>query len=207
MKSYIKLLIAYIILGIIVVFMFFFFSTYSHADIAITVATVLGLALTAIGTTVGIIAIDKSHEAAMLNYSLSEKMNESKNSHEFYENILVPLQHLGNDIKLFGDNLFYSPKDKDDSGNLIMPPIPQDMYKHANIFYAKLNMIVLYVDSSVYRDIMDKAKILADDVNNIIECYEKSRMWVSDDTARLVKARNNSDELYNILVNILHIQK
>lgn len=207
MKSYIKLLLAYIILGIIVVLMFFFFSTYSHADIAITVATVLGLALTAIGTTVGIIAIDKSHESAMLNYSLAVKMNESKNSHEFYENILVPLQHLGNDIKLFGDTLFYSSKDKDANGNFIIPIIPDNMYKHANIFYAKLNMLVLYVDSSVYRDIMNKAKILADDVNNIIDCYEKSRMWVSDDTARLVKARNNSDELYATLVNILHIQK
>jgi len=59
-------------MGVFVIAWYLVYSHQSHSDIAIAVATVFGLALTATGTQIGIIAISKSHEAIMMQHRLTE---------------------------------------------------------------------------------------------------------------------------------------
>ena len=102
MKWNIRIFIACIVMGVFVIAWYIVYSPQSHADIAIAVATVLGLALTATGTQIGIIAISKSHEAKMMQHRLTEIKMNRKMAHEIYENILVPLQNVLNDINYLG---------------------------------------------------------------------------------------------------------
>lgn len=126
MKWNIRTFIACIVIGVFVTAWYLIYSPQSHADIAITVATVLALALTATGTQIGIIAISKSHE----------------------------LQNVLNDINYLGESLFDDRKQNtDNNGGIVMPEnLSPLLEEHENPLKAKLNMIVLYVNKESYQN-------------------------------------------------------
>jgi len=208
MKKLVRILIELLILSIIVVILFLNEANYSNSDVAISIATVLGLVLTTVGTLIGIIAINKSHSAAMKQYDLLEREINQKLAKEIYDNLLVPLQHVLNDITSLGDSVFDKERRKDDGrGNIEIPEhIPPKLEEHANILNAKLNMLILYANDKEYTKQFETASGLSKSIDGILKSYNY-REWTKETTSSLINSKKVASELYsNIVENIKQIK-
>ncbi len=206
MKWNIRTFIACIVIGVFVIAWYLIYSPQSHADIAITVATVLGLALTATGTQIGIIAISKSHEATMMQYRLIEIKTNRKMAHEIYENILVPLQNVLNDINYLGESLFDDRKQNtDNNGGIVMPEnLSPLLEEHGNTLKAKLNMIVLYVNKDSYQNLFNATIKLSKEIDLIIKHYNE-RTWTRSASESVIKSRELASKLYEDIIEHIKI--
>jgi len=203
-KSFYYLISAVGIISFVTVAFYIKDKAFTHTDVAIAVATILGLSLTAIGTTIGIFAIIKSHDVALKQNELQEKELNQKLAHEIYINLLTPLQCVLNDIQILGDSIFeIGTRQSDASGNVIIPEhIQPQMDEHANVFYAKLNMLILYANKSNYEDCFGKAKELSKSIKEIIKSYNE-RTWKRETSESLLEAKKIANTLYTDIIDII----
>ena len=205
MKKYFYCLSAFVaIISLGTVLYYLKNNTFSHTDVAITVATILGLALTTIGTVIGVFAIIKSHDVTIKQSELAEREFNQKLAKEIYENLLTPLQHVMNDIQSLGDSLFIKEsRQTAANGKIIIPEhIPPQMEEHANMLYAKLNMLILYTDKSDYQEHFEKAKSLSVSIKTILKSYN-DRTWKKETSESLLEAKKTASTLYNNLVDVI----
>lgn len=172
--------------------------------IATTIATVFGFAFTVVGTIIGVIAISKSHKASMRHYELLEKDYNQKLAENIYQNIMMPLQKVINDISRLGDSVFLEKHQiKSDSGDVV---VPVDTFLQlefdVNALKAKLNMTILYADRLTYREIFILSKEMTINLEKIVSSYG-DRKWTRETSEGLINAKNSTAKLYEKLIEMI----
>ncbi len=139
----------------------------------------------------------------MIQYRLTEIEIHRKIAYEIYENMLVPLQSVMNDISTLGDSLFDNGKQKkDDNGKIVIPEkLPPQLAEHQNIFKAKTNMLVLYAHKEVYNELFNTANNLSKEIDVIITHYY-DRIWSKNASESLVKSKKLASKLYADILDL-----
>lgn len=144
----------------------------------------------------------------MKQHDLNERDQNQKLAKEIYDNMLVPLQHVINDISSLGNSIFDNEKkNTDTNGNVIIPDhIPPMLEEHSNVLYAKLNMLILYLSPNEFESQMKVASALSSSVNRIVKSYNQ-RIWNEETTKSLIESRDVANNLYGCLVKDLRLLK
>jgi len=137
----------------------------------------------------------------MMQHRLTEIKMNRKIAHEIYENMLVPLQNVLNDINYLGESLFDDGKRKtDNNGNIIIPEnLSSLLEEHENTLKAKFNMLVLYINKDAYKDLFNATNNLSKEIDIIIKHYNE-RTWTSNASESVIKSKKLASKLYEDII-------